>query len=1423
MRVFAIVTFLFALLLTGAAQAQIVSAQSGEWRQGATWTGGVVPTMTDDVVISSGHTVSVDDATSECRSLSFAANDANIDMNANSRLTIYGDFTLASTTHNAFAGGWSATDARVVFAGAGDQLISGFSTSTAGSTSFRDLIVNKPAGTVATAGGGQRIGVQETIELISGTFLLGADDDLEERSASTGAMYSTPQHDLDITVQADGAFVLADGTGSHWIRSGLNSHPIGAVVVYGQVDLYDASSSDISFSSITVKDGGELKLGTGLTSSGPALNSGPIVVESGGTLLCVTTSNIWFVSDGLPEHPDASVEIQDGGTFEISSGSVVFPNVYTDNGRVRYTRNFTSSDQTIADRDYNRVEFSFPSDGSRYKFWDLTAGRVVADSLTTNNKANLVLTASSPQTLTVNNTIRLTSGTLDNTDADVTLMVGDGATISRATGVMMAAPAFAGGVNLRYTSSVETMTTGPEVPTDPATLNNMEVIASAGIELGSDVQINGTLLVGGAINTAGFLMTLGGSAVIDETGGTIVQGSVDATRVLASSTPESFGSLGVVINALGGAPGVTHVLRVTGVPQDLGGGVYGVARYFDINPTGNSGLNAGLVFSYDESELNGIPEAGLSLYSSDDGGATWVERGGTVDELANTVTLAGIDAFSRWTLGVENTPPVCTVPGNQDILQCDPTQICLPVSCTDDRDPAPVITVSAGPGEIVGGNWCYTPTGNAFFDVTIHCEDAYGNFCEGSFHVTITMNSAPVITNCPTADLAAHWGQPFTYDLNATDANAGQVISYSLCGNAPAGMTINASTGVINWTPTAAQICGGEFCVIAKDDACGDADTCTMQVNVVNSPPVITCPDDMAVCSGYAFETVITATDADNGPFGPWFFIVSGPVGVEVDPNTGVVSWDEPIPGSNEICVLATDSAAVCEYSPDNADTCCFNLDIKALDVVIEHVPEQIQGQIATVGIDFLRQGVNWPISGFDFLVQYDPSALSFLGAEAGSFITDCAWEYFTYRFGANGNCGPNACPSGVLRVTAMAETTGGNVANHPDCFTNDGLPSPGPGSTTSTELVELSFLVSNDRTYECQFVPIRFVWYDCADNSMSSIFGDTLFISNNVFEYAGELGEPPVSQWTDITGLDLSFPTVTGASAPECNTSLKAEPVRCAGFYHGGIELVCADSIDAPGDINLNGIAYEVADAVMFTNYFIIGPAAFAPHFDGSAAASDCNRDGLPLTVADLVYEIRVVIGDALPYAKQSAVVGSYSHVDGIIAVSDGLQISGAALVVEGQVTPELMVSGMNLAYQFDGENTRIVVTPTLDAATIGSFTGSFLRGVSHRIVSIELATPDGVPVVAKNVPTTYSLQQNFPNPFNPTTTIEFALPTAGLFEVTIYNIRGQVVETYRGRTDAPGVFRYEWNASDLASGVYLYRLTADDYSATRKMLLLK
>ena len=91
------------------------------------------------------------------------------------------------------------------------------------------------------------------------------------------------------------------------------------------------------------------------------------------------------------------------------------------------------------------------------------------------------------------------------------------------------------------------------------------------------------------------------------------------------------------------------------------------------------------------------------------------------------------------------------------------------------------------------------------------------------------------------------------------------------------------------------------------------------------------------------------------------------------------------------------------------------------------------------------------------------------------------------------------------------------------------------------------------------------------------------------------------------------------------------------------------------------------------------------------------------------------------------------------------------------------------------------------------------------------------------KNIPMKFSLAQNYPNPFNPDTEIEFSLPEYAKVTVTVYNLLGQVVEVLVESQLEAGYHVIQWNASNIASGVYFYSLTAGEFSGTKRMVLMK
>lgn len=94
--------------------------------------------------------------------------------------------------------------------------------------------------------------------------------------------------------------------------------------------------------------------------------------------------------------------------------------------------------------------------------------------------------------------------------------------------------------------------------------------------------------------------------------------------------------------------------------------------------------------------------------------------------------------------------------------------------------------------------------------------------------------------------------------------------------------------------------------------------------------------------------------------------------------------------------------------------------------------------------------------------------------------------------------------------------------------------------------------------------------------------------------------------------------------------------------------------------------------------------------------------------------------------------------------------------------------------------------------------------------------------------LPETYAMSQNTPNPFNPSTSIDFALPTAAKTKIEVFNILGQKVKTLVDEYLTAGNKRVEWDGTDdrgsaVASGIYLYKMTANDFTQTKKMMLMK
>ncbi|MEZ5357583.1 MAG: T9SS type A sorting domain-containing protein [Candidatus Zixiibacteriota bacterium] len=300
-----------------------------------------------------------------------------------------------------------------------------------------------------------------------------------------------------------------------------------------------------------------------------------------------------------------------------------------------------------------------------------------------------------------------------------------------------------------------------------------------------------------------------------------------------------------------------------------------------------------------------------------------------------------------------------------------------------------------------------------------------------------------------------------------------------------------------------------------------------------------------------------------------------------------------------------------------------------------------------------------------------------------------------------------------------------------------------------------------------------------------------------------------------------------------------------------GGYILIGASGERLLGDINLNGIAYEISDAVYFSNYYV-SPESY-PLNDQQILNADINMDGTAPTIADLIMLIKIITGEQNPITyKQGEIqamgASSVQATAELVREDDGLfimfdcpvDIGGALVRLSGEDVGQL--NAINLTTM----DMMSAVKNTTASYLLLSYAGELIGSgemtamqisddpsLEIELAEVELADVNGAVIETNKVgsgvlPEQFELFQNFPNPFNPTTEIKFNLSAPAHVDLTVYNILGQeVIRLVNGEYPA-GQHSITWNSTDrfgdaVASGIYLYRIKAGDTVASRKMVLLK
>jgi hypothetical protein len=150
---------------------------------------------------------------------------------------------------------------------------------------------------------------------------------------------------------------------------------------------------------------------------------------------------------------------------------------------------------------------------------------------------------------------------------------------------------------------------------------------------------------------------------------------------------------------------------------------------------------------------------------------------------------------------------------------------------------------------------------------------------------------------------------------------------------------------------------------------------------------------------------------------------------------------------------------------------------------------------------------------------------------------------------------------------------------------------------------------------------------------------------------------------------------------------------------------------------------------------------------------------------------------------------------------------------------------SWINAATNYPADNDSINLSVPTTADSVFKFriteSGELDKGIVFNSDPIHVGDLDGVTPRAN--PYSFSLSNNYPNPFNPTTIINYEIGSTSIVSLRVYDVLGRQVETLVNDTKAPGKYSVTLDGSRLPSGVYFYRMTAEDYTLTRKAILIK
>jgi len=341
------------------------------------------------------------------------------------------------------------------------------------------------------------------------------------------------------------------------------------------------------------------------------------------------------------------------------------------------------------------------------------------------------------------------------------------------------------------------------------------------------------------------------------------------------------------------------------------------------------------------------------------------------------------------------------------------------------------------------------------------------------------------------------------------------------------------------------------------------------------------------------------------------------------------------------------------------------------------------------------------------------------------------------------------------------------------------------------------------------------------------------------------------VLHWDGSSWTQMTTPTVTGGSALQCIAVFGPEDIYAGGYKAVGspgpttgtlvthwngsswsIESTPNQSNNRSNYItNINGISSNDIWASGHSKTIGGTSKAMMLHKTGS----DWNLVTVPQPgLENFLYQIDIIASDNIRVAGQYNDGTQYRvfflHYNGSSWTVEYSPGGGGAGIVHNS-SNDIWSAGSSFAhYNGSSWNTVNATLPNessmLNMSRVSSndiwTVGRYYEGDNLKTLTMHYtgATSISDPNVVSG---DYNLYQNYPNPFNPSTNLEFGISKLVFVTLKVYDIMGKEVATLVNSELKPGTYKYKFDASDLAGGTYFYRLSAEDFTETKRMILLK